>query len=81
MAERDLSERRISMTELVIQAALLAWLFVRLIVFTVLLLAVFVAVFLGYFTLPFLILGAFLLLFGIRSAAAALAQLRVRIVR
>ena len=74
MAESELSQRRIGFTGTVIGLALLAWLFTRVFIFSALALAMFVAAFLGYFTLPFFILGAIVLLIGVRSTPTTIGR-------
>ena len=74
MAESKLSARGRGFTGTVIELALLAWLFTRVFIFTGLALAMFLAAFLGYFTLPFFILGAIVLLIGVRSRLTAIGR-------
>ena len=74
MAENERNARGLGFTGMVIELALLAWLFTRVFIFTGLALAVFLAAFLGYFTVPFFILGAIVFVIGVRSTLTAIGR-------
>lgn len=58
-----------SLPRMVLHGASLGWLLIRVAAFTVWALLLFMVVFLGYFTLPFLFVGGSLLLLAISSWA------------
>ena len=72
MAESELSGRPMGFTGVVIELAWLAWLFTRVFIFSGMALAMFLAAFLGYFTVPFFILATILLAVGVRSTLSAI---------
>jgi hypothetical protein len=74
MAESELSSRGLGFTGAVIELALVVWLFTRVFIFSGLALAMFLVAFLGYFTVPFFILGAIVLLIAVRSTLTAIGR-------
>lgn len=74
MAESELSARGLGFTGAVIEVALLVWLLIRVAVFSGMAIGMFLAAFLGYFTVPFFILGAILFAIGVRSTLIAIGR-------
>ena len=81
MVEAEFPDRRASATALVIEAATIMWVFGRVMLFTALSLAMFLAAFLGYFTLPFFALGSILLFLGLRGVVGVGRRLLDRVLR